>query len=249
MKKSISPVVDKQRAFDGAEIAWYADSKILKTLKFCDDTWSVQGYLSASIAKGLEFPGADLYYDGIGYIAPAEVVYATFDESTTEEMWQQAYDELTEPPDICSLMDVCSSMQVSKCEHCSYAPRAGKYMFCVGFDAQIRYANEHVTHRYGYSLTDLIHMKIFEIAVSINPDDWPTIVSKIKEQRSITIAALHKDITGQVFPVEVSANHAHVNGDVIMAFVQDLADEEQRALCDYDQIGLNLSSLLQSQHQ
>lgn len=99
-------------------IVIFADDKILRTLRFLDGHWVVEGRLSTQIAAscGTDFEEPHVYYRNIGYLDPS-IVYAVFDDNCPESKWEEVYENFTKETE-CSVSDICPILGLS-CDKCN----------------------------------------------------------------------------------------------------------------------------------
>jgi PAS domain S-box-containing protein len=85
--------------------------------------------------------------------------------------------------------------------------RLNENIFLVRSDGRLFHVNDETCKTLGYSLDELIHMKIFEIDPSIDAEKWDDYFADIKKKGSVTYESelIAKD--GKTYPVEVNANY------------------------------------------
>ncbi len=106
--------------------------------------------------------------------------------------------------------------------------RAADYIFWVGADGCIVYANESACRRYGYSQYELIGLGIGEISPRLSGDSWQLRWQEIKQGGVSTIETVHRAKSGELFPVEVAANYvAHLGCEYDIAFARDISERKR----------------------
>lgn len=116
----------------------------------------------------------------------------------------------------------------------------------IRVDGQIIDANEAAVNRYGYTREELTHMSIHNLCL---PEDRKELLNLLpKAQVGIHFDCLHLCKDGSVFPTEVSAKGAILNGNpVILSIIRDITErknaeamvwlEKERAQVTLDSIG------------
>ena len=89
---SVDPAYDREVSRYGVFVVLYRDKDSIKLLTYddSDNTWFITRYPSNTSSEGKELPGADFYYENIGYIYDS-VGFAAFDEDTGLDIWEQIY--------------------------------------------------------------------------------------------------------------------------------------------------------------
>jgi PAS domain S-box-containing protein len=88
--------------------------------------------------------------------------------------------------------------------------------------------SESTCTRLGYSREELLEMGISDISDELSAEDWPARWAEIKQRISYTFESRHTTKTGEVFPVEVTANYVEFDGrEYDCAFARDITARKQ----------------------
>jgi PAS domain S-box-containing protein len=103
--------------------------------------------------------------------------------------------------------------------------RAADAIFWVDSEARIHYVNEAACRSLGYSLEELISMKVFDIDPDFQEDNWQEQWAKVKRLKAFTHESHHRTKDGRIFPVEISTNYIEYGGrEYSCAFVRDISE-------------------------
>ena len=106
--------------------------------------------------------------------------------------------------------------------------QASDAVFWVGRDGDLLYVNQSACRQRGYSETELLGMKIFDLDPDYQPDGWPEHWENLKRHGSLTFESRHRTKTGQVFPVEINANYISGGAHGFnFAFTRDITERKQ----------------------
>ncbi len=98
----------------------------------------------------------------------------------------------------------------------------------LGKDAEILYANDAAINRLGYSLDELLQMRVFDIDADFPADAWPEHWAKLKQNRSLVFESRHRSKDGRIIDVEINANFVNFgDGEYNFAFVRDITERKQ----------------------
>jgi len=134
------------------------------------------------------------------------------------------------PADLVSVRDITEYKQAEEKSQFNkftmdHSPAAS---FCVDQDANFVHVNETACQRLGYSRDELLTMSVFDISTELPRDAWPDHWQEIKKRGSFQLQSVHKTSSGKVFPVEITVNHACVEGrEYNFAFAVDITDRKQ----------------------
>ncbi len=107
---------------------------------------------------------------------------------------------------------------------------AGDSVFWVSREGRIVYANDAACASRGYTREELLGMTVFEINPDYQSGVWDAHFENIKRHGILTFEARHRTKDGRVFPVEITANYVHVDGQEInFATVRDIGERKQAA--------------------
>ena len=104
----------------------------------------------------------------------------------------------------------------------------GDAAFWMMPDARVIYANTAACRSLGYSLEEILGLKMFDFDPEINAQNWPSHWERIKQQGSVTIESTHRTRSGQVFPVEISINYLrYENEEYHCVFTRDITKRKR----------------------
>lgn len=96
--------------------------------------------------------------------------------------------------------------------------------FLTQEDGKIEYANEEACRMLGYTLTELLGLRVKDIDIHFSPEDWRATWKKTREQKFTLIESEHRHKSGKVFPVEIRSNYFIYNHTgYILDLVRDLS--------------------------
>lgn len=94
-------------------------------------------------------------------------------------------------------------------------------------NAQIRYVNEASCKALGYSKSELLNMKVFDVDPSFSVESWLEYWKELKKQGAMKIESELRSNTGKIFPVEISANYLEFEDqEFAVTFVRDITDRK-----------------------
>lgn len=82
-------------------------------------------------------------------------------------------------------------------------------------DARITYANKTACKMLGYSMEELLSMKILQIGKTVNEETWPHIWNQVLDGETHTFVDHHIRKDGTEFPVEVTSRVHNFDGELI----------------------------------
>lgn len=98
----------------------------------------------------------------------------------------------------------------------------------VDKDARIVYANEAMCRKLGYSLEEMLSLKIPDIDPDFSPDDWPDHWEEFKRRGSMTFETRHRSKDGRIFPVEIKLNNLYFqNKELNCVYAQDITERKK----------------------
>ena len=100
---------------------------------------------------------------------------------------------------------------------------ASDAVFWVDPDGGLVEVSGSTCGRLGYSREQLLRMSLSDISPDTSPADWSEKWAEIKRQGSCTFESQHGTKSGEVFPVEVTANYVEFDGrEYCCAFARDI---------------------------
>ncbi|MEJ2361125.1 MAG: EAL domain-containing protein [Gammaproteobacteria bacterium] len=98
----------------------------------------------------------------------------------------------------------------------------------VDKDARIVYANEAMCRKLGYSMEELLSMKIHDIDPDFSAEDWPESWEEFKRRGSMTFETRHRCKNGYTFPVEIKLNNLYFQGkELNCVYAQDITERKK----------------------
>ena len=102
----------------------------------------------------------------------------------------------------------------------------------IGSDGGFVYVNNAACEALGYTRSELLSMRIFDITSSFTPESWPAAAERIRNQNDRYFELYCKRNDGTTFPVEVVANFLAIHGqEFYLTYMQDITrrkkDEEK----------------------
>ncbi len=85
-------------------------------------------------------------------------------------------------------------------------------VFLVRSDGRLFHVNEETCRTLGYTLNELIHMKIFDVDTTVKVDDWNDRFNNIKKMGHTAFESILRTKGGELIPVEVRANYIIIYG-------------------------------------
>mgnify|MGYP001548236413 FL=1 len=94
-------------------------------------------------------------------------------------------------------------------------------------DARIIYANEAASRLVGYSIDELMAMRVYDLNVDLDHTRWPAIWALLKAEGTRTFEARHRHRDGRVLEVEIAAHFLELDGkEYSCAFVRDIGERK-----------------------
>ena len=101
-------------------------------------------------------------------------------------------------------------------------------VFWIGPDARILYANEAACQSLGYSLDELVDMRVPDIDPDFTDEIWPDHWRNLKESKGFSLESVHRTKDGRLIPVEISVNYLEYDGkEYNCAIARDLTDRKK----------------------
>jgi PAS domain S-box-containing protein/putative nucleotidyltransferase with HDIG domain len=127
-----------------------------------------------------------------------------------------------------------------------FSEHASDIFLFMGSDGRIMEANTAAVKAYGYERDELLSLYARDIAVDPTfPTDGELIYGKLQSacESGLTYESLHRRKDGSVFPVEVNAQSAVVDGrSILMSVVRDISErkETEKAVTAHKQAELDI---------
>ncbi len=115
--------------------------------------------------------------------------------------------------------------------------RSAEQVHWIDAEGRILYANEASCRRGGYSLEEMLSLRIFDLDPTLTPERWKKEWQDTKKAGSRTLEAERRTKAGESYPVEVAVNYVEHGGKAYaFAFVRDITErvEAERALRERD---------------
>jgi PAS domain S-box-containing protein len=95
-------------------------------------------------------------------------------------------------------------------------------------DARFFYVNDATCLSLGYTSEELCSMYVSDIDPDFPIETWPGFWDKLKEEKTLTFESRHLKKTGEIFHVEITANHLEFEGkEHVFAYVKDISEKVQ----------------------
>jgi len=100
--------------------------------------------------------------------------------------------------------------------------------YWIARDGGYLYVNEAACRALGYTEEELLSMRLFDVDPDLSPERWREHWERIKRAGAITFEARHRRKDGELFPVEVTANHLEFDGEEYhCSFARDITDRKR----------------------
>jgi rsbT co-antagonist protein RsbR len=108
--------------------------------------------------------------------------------------------------------------------------RAADSIYWFNLDGQIVYANDTASVTLGYSLEEMLSLRIFDISVGLDEQRMEQIWTAIKHQQSKLFEAVQRCKDGREIPVEVVSNYLAFEGqEYACIFSRDISERRRAA--------------------
>ncbi len=113
-----------------------------------------------------------------------------------------------------SLRDITTRRQVDELSKLALfvLDRINEKVFLVRSDGRLFHVNEETCRTLGYTLNELIHMKIFDVDPTVKINDWSDYFNNIKTKDHIAFESILMKKDGGLIPVEIRANYILLYG-------------------------------------
>lgn len=107
------------------------------------------------------------------------------------------------------------------------ADYAAEAIFWINSDASIIYANQQACNSLGYSCSDIVKLKVFDVDPKYEKKNWPIHWKKLKEKGSFVIESKHRRKDGTEFPVSILINYLEFEGNEYhIAYARDISERK-----------------------
>ncbi|MDH5639710.1 MAG: PAS domain S-box protein, partial [Nitrospira sp.] len=106
--------------------------------------------------------------------------------------------------------------------------QAGDQIFLIGRDGYFLDVNESACRRLKYAKQELLTMSVMDIDPDFPPEIWDTFWEEFQRSKQVRLETRHRSKTGEIYPVEVTANYFMHNGrELDYAIVRDITERKQ----------------------
>lgn len=101
--------------------------------------------------------------------------------------------------------------------------------YLIDIESRFLYVNDEACHALGYNREELLKLGVVDIDPGFPIEHWRKHWTEIAENGSVSLETFHQRKNGEIFPVEVSANHFAYNGEGYnLALVRDITARKQQ---------------------
>ena len=101
-------------------------------------------------------------------------------------------------------------------------------IFIIRSDGSFLDVNESACRQLGYTKEELLTMSVMDIDPEYPPERWASIWKEFKRTKRIHLETQHRKKSGQLYPVEVTANYILHNGlELDYAIVRDITERKR----------------------
>ncbi len=105
---------------------------------------------------------------------------------------------------------------------------AADSIFFIGDNGYFLDVNESACRRLGYTKEELLTMSVMDIDPDFLPAVWDSFWAEFKRTKLVHLETRHRSKSGEIYPVEVTANYLLHNGQEIdCAIVRDITERKQ----------------------
>jgi len=106
--------------------------------------------------------------------------------------------------------------------------RAADAIYWVGPEGRIILANEASCRRDGYSREEMLSLRIFDLDPSLTPNFYGVWWQDLKRAGSLALESTHRTKSGEVYPIELSANYIEIGGkEYNCVFARDISERKR----------------------
>jgi diguanylate cyclase (GGDEF)-like protein/PAS domain S-box-containing protein len=100
-------------------------------------------------------------------------------------------------------------------------------IFWISPEGRIAYVSEATCRRLGYSREELLQMALLDVDLTV-PSPWSDHWQQLKEQGSLIFESTYRTKSGELFPVEVTANYVEFDGQEYgFGFARDITERKR----------------------
>ncbi len=100
--------------------------------------------------------------------------------------------------------------------------------FLIDSQARFHYINAQACRALGYEPEELLSMHVNDVDPDYSMEHWPEHWAHLREAGSITFETRHRKKSGEIFPVEVTANYFEYNNQSFnLALVRNISERKQ----------------------
>ncbi len=104
----------------------------------------------------------------------------------------------------------------------------GEAVYLVDEDARIHHVNNAACKMLGYTMDELMRLRITDFDPDYNPDRWKQHWQELLEKKTITLETMHRAKNGVIVPIEVNANVIEYEGRRFnFALVRDITERKR----------------------
>ncbi len=109
-----------------------------------------------------------------------------------------------------------------------FVEHAADSSFWIDREGRYLYVNEAACRTLGYERDELLKMHVADIDVDLTAASWAAHWESIKQRGSETFECRHRRRSGEIFPVEVTANHLEFDGkEYHCSFARDITERRR----------------------
>ncbi len=99
----------------------------------------------------------------------------------------------------------------------------------VDMQGQLVEVNETYSQMSGYSLEELLEMRVLDIEATESASETAAHINRIKELGEDIFESKHRRKNGSIFNVEISAQYRFIEGGQFVVFLRDITEQKQTA--------------------
>ena len=89
--------------------------------------------------------------------------------------------------------------------------------------------NEKGCQRLGYTRAEFCGLPVWEVDAHVRKENWPELVKRLREEKSIALKTTHRRKDGSTFPVELRLKLVELHRDYVVASGRDITESERSA--------------------
>lgn len=100
--------------------------------------------------------------------------------------------------------------------------------YWIDTDGRFEYVNQAGYECLGYSQSEFMKLRIFDIVANFSPELWEQVWIKLRKIGSYTSQTIHRRKNGEEFPVEITSTYILINGkEYCNGFAKDITDRKK----------------------